>query len=80
MTKQQAISLVMAAKIGGKYVETQPSQVLVNDSKTNSAATPRDEKQMDEFHNNQLFNFHFYAAKEKEDNLNVEKKQREIFL
>ena len=55
-----------------KNVETSPSRVLINESKTNSAAIPKEEKQKDEVLNNQVVDFHSYSAKEKKDNLNIE--------
>ena len=59
-----------------KNVETPPSRILINESKTNSAATPREEKQKDEDLNNQVVDFHSYSAKEKKDNLNIENNKR----
>ena len=41
-----------------KNVETPPSRVLINESKTNSVATPSEEKQKDEVLNNQVVDFH----------------------
>ena len=48
-----------------KNVETPQSRVLINESKTNSAATPSEEKQKDEVLNNQVVDFHSYSEKEK---------------
>ena len=59
-----------------KNVETPPSRVLINESKTNSVATPSEEKQKDEVLNNQVVDFHSYSAKEKKDNLNIENNKR----
>ena len=59
-----------------KNVETPPSRVLINESKTNSVATPSKEKQKDEVLNNQVVDFHSYYAKEKKDNLNIENNKR----
>ena len=63
-------------KVEGKNVETPPSRVLVNESETNSAATPSEEKQKYEVLNNQVVDFHTYSAKEKKDNLNIENNKR----
>ena len=51
--------------VEGKNVETPSSRVLVNESKTNSVATPSEEKQKDEVLNNQVVDFHSYSAEEK---------------
>ena len=51
--------------IEGKNVKTPPSRLLVNESKTNSAATQSEEKQKDEVLNNQVVDFHSYSAKQK---------------
>ena len=59
-----------------KNVETPPSRVLIDESKTNSAATPSEEEQKDEVLNNQVVDFHSYSAKEKKDNLNIENNKR----
>ena len=59
-----------------KNVEAPPSGVLIDESKTNSAATPSEEKQKDEVLNNQVVDFHSYSAKEKKDKLNIENNKR----
>ena len=41
-----------------KNVEIPPSRALVNESETNSATTPSEEKQKDEGLNNQVVDFH----------------------
>ena len=51
--------------VEGKNVETPPSRVLIDESKTNSAATASKEKQKDEVLSNQVVDFHSYSAKEK---------------
>ena len=51
-----------SGNVEGKNVETPPSRVLVNESNTNSAAIPSEEKQKDEVHS--------YSAKEKKHKLN----------
>ena len=48
-----------------KNVDAPPSRILDDESKTNSAATPSEEKQKDEVLNNQVVDFHSYSAKEK---------------
>ena len=66
MTEQKAINFVMVVEISKeKNVKTPPSRVLVKESKTNSAATPSEEKQKDEVFNNQVVDFYSYSAKEK---------------
>ena len=52
-------------KVEGKNVETSPSRVLVNESKTNSAATLSEEKQKDGVFNNQVVVFSFLLCKRK---------------
>ena len=49
---------------------------MIDESKTNNAATPSEEKQKDEVLNNQVVDFHSYSAKEKKDNLNIENNKR----
>ena len=49
---------------------------MIDESKTNSAATPSEEKQKDEVLNNQVVDFHSYSAKEKKDKLNIENNKR----
>ena len=51
-----------------KNVEAPPSGVSIDESKTNSAATPNEETQKDEVLNNQVVDFHSYSAKEKKTN------------
>ena len=63
-------------KVEDKNVETPPSRVLVNESETNSAATPSEEKQKDEVLNDQVVDFHTYSAKEKKDKLNIANNKR----
>ena len=53
-----------------------PSRILVNESKTNSTATPSEEKQKDEFLNNQVVDFQSYSAKDKKNDLNIENQPR----
>ena len=48
-----------------KIVETPPSRVLINESKTNGAATPSEEKQKDEVLNNQVVDFILTLQKKK---------------
>ena len=45
---------------------------MVDESKTNSAATASKEKQKDEVLKNQVVDFHSYSAKEKKDYLKTE--------
>ena len=59
-----------------KNVEAPPSGVSIDESKTNSADTPSEEKQKDEVLNNQVVDFHSYSAKEKKDKLNIENNKR----
>ena len=56
-----------------KNVEAPPSGVSIDESKTNSAATPSEEKQKDEVLNNQVVDFHSYSAKEKKRQLKYRK-------
>ena len=62
--------------VEGKNFETPLSRVLVIESKTNSVATPSEDKQKDEVLNNQVVDFHSYSAKEKKDKLNIENNKR----
>ena len=63
MTKQPEISFVMVAKLSKERMLKLHHLVFVNESKTNSAATPSEEKQKDEVLNNQVVDFHSYSAK-----------------
>ena len=72
MTKQQAVSIVRAAKMSKQRMSKPPSRILVTESKTNSTATPSKEKQKDEFLNNQVVDFQSYSAKDKKNDLNIE--------
>ena len=52
-------------KVEDKNVETPPSRVLVNESETNSAATPSEDKQKEEVPNNQVVDFILTLQKKK---------------
>ena len=79
MTKQQAIRILRAAKMSKQRMSKPPSRILVDESKTNSTATPSEEKQKHDVLNNQVVVLtHSYSAKDKEDDLNIESHPRKF--